>query len=176
MKSESHEYIDKLREILSLAPLVRRAEKLRRPTDEERFWEKLERADGCWTWPYGGHPFGYGSTTFRGHRKLTHRLAWELTHGAVPPGLYVCHKCDNPPCCRPEHLFLGTPLDNARDRTRKGRSRKRGTPLVLTESDVRQIRVRRAAGETLVRIAAAFGVDHSAVWQIVHRKAWAWVE
>lgn len=80
----------------------------------ESFWTKVQRGDDCW--PYGAGA-GYGK--FRG--MPAHRAAWILTNGRVPPGLFVLHHCDNPPCVRPDHLFLGTQTDNMRDASQKGR-------------------------------------------------------
>ena len=92
---------------------------------EERFWTKVERrADGeCWPWTARCDDAGYGS--FKVARRLVkaHRIAWELTHGMIGDGLHVCHHCDNPPCCNPAHLFVGTRSDNMRDMAAKGRKR-----------------------------------------------------
>lgn len=88
----------------------------------ERFWEKVEKTDGCWLWTASLTNKGYGE--FRLNEPspiLAHRVAYELAHGPIPPGLFVCHHCDNPPCVRPDHLFLGTQKDNAQDMVRKGR-------------------------------------------------------
>jgi hypothetical protein len=72
-------------------------------------------------------PWGYGILTLgpRGDRKMlrAHRVAWELNNGPIPEGVEICHRCDNPPCCNPDHLFAGTKADNMRDMSRKGRSR-----------------------------------------------------
>ena len=90
---------------------------------EERLWGRLNvTSSGCWEWT--GAPngvFGYGRIRFNGRRVLTHRLAWELSYGSVPGGLFVLHHCDNPPCCKPEHLFLGDNFDNMADKVAKGR-------------------------------------------------------
>lgn len=92
-----------------------------RPPLPERFWSKVNRDGDCWLWTSCRWPVGYGRF-WMGRRFLpAHRIAWELTHGPVSDGLCVLHRCDNPPCVRPDHLFLGTKADNNRDRHNKGR-------------------------------------------------------
>lgn len=76
---------------------------------------------GCWIWPNSGDQKGYGRCRHNGRTWATHRLAWTQQHGPIPRGMLVCHKCDTPACCNPDHLFLGTAQDNARDRDSKGR-------------------------------------------------------
>jgi hypothetical protein len=90
----------------------------------ERFWEKVDKSGECWTWRpvTGRHPFGYGMfTPQHGQRVTSHRFSWQLAHGPIPSGLFVLHKCDNPPCVRPDHLFLGTHKDNMADMKAKKR-------------------------------------------------------
>ncbi len=90
----------------------------------ERFWPKVRRGEGCWEWTGARSAKGYGRLTAgrRGDGYLrTHRLSFELAYGPVPDGLFVLHRCDNPPCVRPDHLFLGTKSDNMRDAVSKGR-------------------------------------------------------
>ncbi len=97
----------------------------KRPTGpaEERFWRRVQTSEGCWEWTGSRRGNGYG-VHWTDERKLTgaHRYSYELHHGAIADSsLFVCHHCDNPPCVRPDHLFLGTVLDNARDMVAKGR-------------------------------------------------------
>lgn len=88
---------------------------------EERFWSKVDKSGDCWLWQGGVNNGGYGSFAVDGHRKvMAHRYSVELDGREIPPSMYVCHTCDTPRCVNPAHLFVGTPLDNFRDRIAKG--------------------------------------------------------
>lgn len=87
----------------------------------ERFWTKVvKHLKGCWEWKGATHEFGYG----RIDNQQAHRVSWRIHFGDIPNGLGVLHQCDNPPCTRPDHLFLGTPLDNSKDAVAKGRMKR----------------------------------------------------
>ena len=90
-------------------------------TTQFEFWFRVDKRQDCWLWLGSVNNYGYGTL---GHNKkviLAHRYAWEITNGAIPDGLLVCHSCDNPPCVNPDHLFLGTHTDNLNDCISKGR-------------------------------------------------------
>lgn len=143
----------------------------------ERFWPKVKRRgpDDCWLWCAAkSSPSGHGSFHDDGGVTAAARTAYRLTFGHVPKTLFVLHRCDNGACCNPAHLFLGTQTDNMRDCVVKGRiSRGRRCPSAkLTDAAVREIRRRRAAGERLRNIAAAFGVGSPAICNVVNRVTW----
>ena len=115
-------------------------------TTADRFWGKVQKGpdDQCWHWVAYKRPDGYGQFYLDGKTVTAHRTAWQLTSGRIPNGLCVCHKCDNPSCVNPGHLFLGTMTDNIRDRDAKGRNGsnqgENGPTAILTEKDVLDIR------------------------------------
>src|ERR1044072_2511696 len=142
-----------------------------------RFWSKVDK-DGpihpslgqCWIWSGLVTPLGYGHFRVDGRRTYTHRFSFELNIGPIPKGLCVLHSCDNPNCCNPKHLFLGTRLDNNKDRTSKGRDGgHKGTKngkAKLTEKEARAFRTRYQSnlpGDSLKSIGRDFGLCKSAV-------------
>lgn len=132
-----------------------------------------EPFSGCWLWTAGIVGKGYGH--FDSGR--AHRFSWERRYGAIPNGLMVCHKCDTPSCVNPEHLFLGTALDNVRDCIQKGREAKgeKQGAAKLTESDV--ILILELANTTGNKaLARRFGVSPSAIRFIIQRKTWKHVQ
>src|SRR5262245_32547225 len=76
----------------------------------------------CWLWAGSTNNCGYGYVTYGGGLEGVHRISWELQHGPIPNGLWICHRCDRPGCLRPSHLFIGTPADNVADMVAKGRA------------------------------------------------------
>lgn len=139
----------------------------------DRFWLKVRQSDGCWEWIGWRMRQGYGVLSRSGSRGslkrvLAHRLSWEIHNGPIPDGLFVCHHCDNPPCVRPDHLFLGTNADNMADLASKNLSR-RGT---LAPDVVRAI---RAAQGPIRAIGQRFGVPFSNVSRIRRGELYRWV-
>ena len=94
---------------------------------EERFWRHVDKAGDCWLWTKAVDSRGYGRFGLKGANAggwvLAHRYAFQLTRGPIPDGMHVCHTCDVRNCVNPDHLFLGTALDNMRDMIAKGRQR-----------------------------------------------------
>lgn len=108
---------------------------LRRPLPE-RFWAKVNKTGECWLWTASFDGRGYGQIgAGPGRNKRSHRVAWELTYGPIPEGMYVCHHCDTKACVRPDHLFLGTHGDNVRDMIAKKRSWPQNRPELLPRGD-----------------------------------------
>lgn len=148
----------------------------RRPL-ADRFFEKLDRSagpDSCWVWTGASQVQGYGTIYVpeRGEKIRATHVAWFLEHG-VWPELFMCHRCDNPSCCNPRHLFEGDALVNNRDAASKGR-----LPLgaehsntVLTDDEVRVIRMRFQCGERVSSIAKSFPqAAYTTVWKIAREK------
>lgn len=157
-----------------------------------RFWAYVDKSspDGCWRWTRSlAKSGGYGIFCIgpKGRMVRAHRWAYEQASGApIPPGMEVCHHCDNPPCVRPDHLFLGTHADNMADMSRKGRggtihiealSRARlgaGNPAAkLTDAQVIEMRARVAAGEKQLHVAREYGISPGTMSGIISRKRWS---
>lgn len=145
-----------------------------------RFWSKVKKVDGegCWEWQSTRTPdTGYGLFGVRWHPPryvVAHRISYELNCGPIPAGMKVCHKCDNPPCVRPDHLFLGTQRSNIEDMRRKGRAA-RGTKHFRAKLDPDKVRdVRRAlvAGETVKNIARRHKVRPGTIYAVRDGKTW----
>lgn len=152
----------------------------------------IDSPTGCWVWCAGltkpGRPNGkhiYGIAHWRGKTRRAHRVSWEVHRGPIPPGLCVLHKCDNPPCINPDHLFLGTQSDNARDMLAKGR----GAPpppnpllkgedhpnSIFTEEQIRAMRALRGVVRQR-ELAEKFGTSQSVISNIQRRKRWAHIQ
>lgn len=146
-----------------------------------RFWSKVDRSggpDACWPWMAGRHTAGYGMANAMDNSFCAHRMSWSMHNGPIPAGMAICHKCDNPPCVNPAHLFLGTKADNSRDMARKGRSTHgESNPRArLTEAEVLQVRRLRAEGLSMRRIALRVGCSLTNVSVICRGKTWSRLE
>ena len=166
-----------------------------------KFWSRVDRnsKSPCWIWTGATDKSGYGYVMWDGKVVRTHRLAYQLHHEVELPRqaptkttrTLVLHTCDNPPCCNPAHLWLGSNKENRDDCISKGRNNtprgdmhnyrrmpecmargSRHPRTKLTESDVLNIRTRIATGEMLTAIGDAFGVTKHVVWSIKERITW----
>ena len=146
---------------------------------KERFWEKVSvrGEDQCWEWVGTKAGGRYGSMRVDGKMRSAHLISWELHNGQVIGGLCVCHKCDNPSCVNPSHLFLGTHRDNMKDMVKKGRvgcvkGENHGCSK-LTIQQVLEIRSKYVTGKYLQRqLAVEYGVDRTTISSVVNRKIW----
>lgn len=137
----------------------------------------VRRETGCVEWIGCTNHAGYGSMKVNGRTMLAHRASFELNRGPIPEGQWVLHRCDNPPCVNPDHLFLGDVQANVDDMMAKGRGRKaKGVghgAAKLTEDQVRAI---RADPRKLRDIAPDYGIGKSTVGYIKSRKIWGHIE
>jgi hypothetical protein len=158
-------------------------------SDADRFWSRVKKGDWCWDWQGFKNPDGYGLFWFGDNNKAAHRVAWILTNGEIPGGLFVCHHCDNPGCVRPDHLFLGTAADNNADMAKKGRAKL--AALIrnlrhpgyqckgedhpnskLTSCDVIFIRKFYRNGETLRSLSEKYGISRTTVHRVATGRIW----
>jgi DNA-binding CsgD family transcriptional regulator len=148
---------------------------------EERFWEKVDKRgeDECWNWKPPCNEDGYGDFYDSATKKKTsaHRYSYKLHKGPIPEGLCVCHECDNPPCCNPKHLFLGTHADNMRDSAQKGRrlGEKQGRAK-LTTSQVIEMKHMLANGAKEKDIAERFAISTESVSCINTGRNWSHID
>ncbi len=146
----------------------------------DRFWSKVQKGgeDDCWLWTGATQKFGYGylANTRRCGAYKAHRLSYELNIGEIPNGMCVCHKCDNPPCVNPNHLFLGTIADNNEDKRLKGRiedrSNEANSNSKLNFDLAQQIRELYKTGLSQTKIAKIFGVSQNAISNVVNNIRW----
>lgn len=147
----------------------------------QRFEEKYipEPTSGCWLWDGQRTTRGYGHFWFDGKDRKAHRISWHLHVGPIPNGMHVLHKCDNPPCVNPDHLFLGTNADNNADMMRKGRNRQpRGADkphTKLSEEDVVAIYSLRHSLLKPQEVAAVYGVGRTQINKIWKGTVWRWL-
>ena len=156
---------------------------------EDRFWTKVDFASadhpGCWVWIASVFQSGlpYGQFQLDGRPHPAHRVAWMLMVGDIPEGVRVLHRCDNPRCVNPDHLFLGSDADNVADMMAKGRHRQGNTTVTaargeshpkakITDDQVRAIRdLYASGGYTQHQLALMFGVHQPQISSIVNRRS-----
>lgn len=151
-----------------LRPILPAIEAAANPVSE-RFWRNVDKQgpDQCWLWTGGFRQSGYGMFSIGRQQYVATRVAYALATGEDPGELFVCHRCDNPPCVNPFHLWLGTPRENSRDCAQKDRAGK------LTKAQVVTIKTSR---EPVVALARKFGVTKQAISEIRRGRNWAWLE
>ena len=143
-------------------------------TLQERFWEKVKKTPNCWIWIANKNKKGYGRIWEGGRNFFSHRMSWWLAFGDIEGDLRVLHKCDNPSCVRPSHLYLGTHADNGADKARKGRAargEKNGNRKLRNED----VYIIRKSKDSAKQLAHAFGMHVTQIYNIRKRKQWSHV-
>lgn len=153
--------------------------------DFGRFKQKVivNQESGCWEWVGASDGHGYGHFWFRGSIQKAHRVSLALHGVEIPSGLWALHKCDNPPCVNPDHLFIGDRADNMKDMSKKGRQVFQVSPekvakgvkhsmSKLKEEDVIDIINRVKQGQSLTEVAKIFSVSKSLIWHIKEGRLW----
>ena len=155
----------------------------------ELFRARIIKTKTCWFWSGLTRNRGYGATPYNGWTQAAHRVSWQIHRGPIPKGICVLHKCDNPPCVRPSHLWLGSVKDNNVDAKLKGRTArgdKNGTHLhperlqygeshhgsVLTEQKVKEIRQKAKLGVIYDKLSEEYNIARSTISQVVRRQTW----
>ena len=144
-------------------------------TWEDRFWARVDKSGDCWVWTAYTSVCGYGQCYLNNKTWLAHRASWVIHNGPIPDGLCVLHKCDNPPCVNPDHLYVGTKKDNTRDMIARNRGPSRVGAIngnaKLCDLDIWLIR-ELAPKFTRTAIAQWFGVTRVQISTIALRKQW----
>jgi len=168
-----------------------------------RIESRIDTSGDCWEWTGFRKNSGYGQCHIKRNTVLAHRAVWMIFNGTIPDNLLVCHTCDNPPCCNPKHLFLGTYLDNNRDRDSKGRNGLKGMKRnnwwmmgelshwhkhpkntqgenngkhKLDSASIHVIRFRINQGDRISDISAHYHVSDSCIQKIKERRTWAHIQ
>lgn len=135
---------------------------------------RVKVAYECWPWTRNVNSDGYGVLRFRNLTLKAHRVMWDNINGSIPDGLFTCHRCDNPICCNPNHLFLATSRENTRDAANKGRMA-RGEDSAKAKLTVDNVRAILLSPETNKALALRYGVGDPIISRIRSRKIWTHV-
>lgn len=147
--------------------------------NKKTFWRECYKKEGCWDWKgyydKDGYPLLSCGADHKGFKeKRGHRISWLLHNSEIPKGLIICHSCDNPKCTNPDHLFIGTNLDNNRDKVKKGRGNngsKHGNSK-LTEVQVKEIREKFKNGVMIKRIMLDYSISRQTAHDLKYFKIW----
>lgn len=136
-------------------------------TIEERFWAKVEKLgdDDCWNWTGSSRPAGYGVISKNGKQTSATHVSLEINGTVIPSGLWVLHKCDNPRCVNPKHLYVGTPKQNSKDAVLRNRFNRKLTPEQALE-------IKKSSKEAVV-LAREYGVSDGLIYAIRNGRKWA---
>jgi len=151
-------------------------------TPEDKFWRRvdIEANEICWNWlgAVDGGNYGIFRSSIFSEIK-THRISWYLTYGKIPQDMWVLHKCDNPICCNPQHLFLGNNQDNINDKVLKNRQSRlfgeRNGRSKLTIRDIKEIRKLHINGYSYRDITSVFPISFTQTARIIRGESWSWV-
>lgn len=142
------------------------------------FWSRVNKTDYCWEWTGTKNLAGYGSFSIKGETIGSHRISYFIRNGEIPKGLCILHKCDNPSCVNPDHLFMGTRKDNMDDKVRKGRQSK-GEKSVgyrkLEKEQVLEIVELLREGFPVKAICPLYNISKSSVSFIKNGITWGWL-
>lgn len=173
---------DKIRKVLTEAGIQLRASGTAylKTNPDERFWTHVEKSQNCWNWKSRTSPFGHGMFSLaKNNAVFAHRYSWYLSNGEIPDGMQVLHKCDNPRCVNPNHLFLGTQADNVNDMVSKGRAKggvlkgSDNPKAKLTEGQTEEIKDRYAQGENARSIYEEYKISKAHFYRIINGNAWS---
>jgi HNH endonuclease len=134
----------------------------------ERLYQKILKTDNCWLWTGCKNVDGYGILRLNNKTLLSHRVSYDYHKGAIPKGLFVCHKCDNPSCVNPSHLFLGSSKDNKQDSIRKNRAVFANNKK-LTDKEVQEIRAARRVGVGAAILANQYNITKWTIYDVCSR-------
>lgn len=140
----------------------------KRKPDLQRFLEKIDKTDSCWNWKGYINKLGYGHFWLNG-QETAHRSSWILHNGNIPENMCVCHKCDNPKCVNPDHLFVGSYKDNTQDMIKKGR--KGIDPnIIITKEKAKEVVELYRKGMKQRDIAKLYGINQANIWKHIHKE------